>query len=87
MQCFDNPQATFGDAMTHQTSVLPQAESYVHRFGPGLVLYWFGHAPLDRLSDSQGDIAIFGWDLPDRFMLPTGRLLSAIPAKNDDDGA
>ena len=65
-------QALFGDVTTHQTSVLPQAESYVHRFGPGLVLYWFGHAPRDRLSDAQGDISIVGWDLPCRFMLPTG---------------
>lgn len=105
-------KAMFGDVNTHQTSVLPQAESYVHRFvrmhlcdtrlnpgrsvvpsaraisqcrfcylfgllqGPGLVLYWFGHAPLNRLSDAQGDIAIFGWDVPDKFMLPTGELLT-----------
>lgn len=68
-------QALFGDVNTHQMSVLPQAESYVHRFGPGLVLYWFGHAPLDRLGDGQGDIAIAAWDVPDKFMLPTGEIL------------
>jgi len=70
-------KALFGDVNTHQTSVLPQAESYVHRFGPGLVLYWFGHGPLDRLSDAQGDISILGWDLPESFMLPTGELISS----------
>lgn len=70
-------QALFGDVYTHQTSVLPQAESYVHRFGPGLVLYWFGHGPLDRLNDAQGDISIFGWDLPEKFLLPTGDLITS----------
>jgi hypothetical protein len=60
---------------THQSSVLPQAESYVHRFGPGLVIYWFGHAPLARLGDAQGDLVIAGWDIPSAFMLPTGEIL------------
>ena len=69
-------QALFGDVHTHQTSVLPQAEAYVHRFGPGVVLYWFGHAPLDRLGDAQGDISIFGWEVPDKFMLPTGEIVT-----------
>jgi len=59
---------------THNRSVVPQAESYVHRFGPGMVLYWFGHAPSERLEDAQGDIVIWGWDLPTRFKLPTGEI-------------
>jgi len=62
----------FGDVNTHQTSVLPQAESYVHRFGPGLVLYWFGHAPLERLDDGHGDVAISSWKVPEKMLLPTG---------------
>jgi hypothetical protein len=70
--CWIDSKALFGDENTHQTSVLPQAQSYVHRFGPGLVLYWFGHAPLNRLGDCQGDIVICGWQLPSAFMLPTG---------------
>ena len=28
-------KALFGDVNTHQRNVLPQAEGYVHRFGPG----------------------------------------------------
>ena len=56
---------------THTNTVLPQVESYVHRFGPGLVIYWFGHAPLSRLGDSHGDVHIKD-GLPDVFMLPTG---------------
>ncbi|GAX09403.1 hypothetical protein FisN_6Lh224 [Fistulifera solaris] len=69
-------KALFGDVDTHRVSVLAQAESYIHRFGPGLVLYWFGHAPLDALDDAQGDISIIGWELPTRFMLPTGEILT-----------
>jgi len=66
----------FGDVHTHRTSVLPQAETYVHRFGPGLVLYWFGHAPIERLGDGHGDVVIAGWNVPTCFMLPTGELAS-----------
>jgi hypothetical protein len=71
------PQALFGDVNTHQNLVLPQAESYIHRFGPGIVLYFFGHAPLERLGDAQGSVIVKGWDLPTRFMLPTGEIISA----------
>ena len=65
-------KALFGDVDTHTNSVLPQVETYVHRFGPGLVLYWFGHAPLSRLGDSHGDVVVVGGDLPDLFLMPTG---------------
>lgn len=71
-----NHKALFGDVNTHQTSVLPQAETYVHRFGPGLVLYWFGHAPLARLDDGHGDVAIVGWRVPEVMLLPTGEFAS-----------
>lgn len=64
----------FGDAGTHKTSVLPQAESYVHRFGPGMILYFFGHAPLSKLGNANGDIVIQAWDLPKQFMWPNGEL-------------
>ena len=65
----------FGDEKTHEQSTLPQAVSYVHRFGPGLVLYWFGHAPLTLLDDADGDVLITGWDIPGRFLLPTGTIV------------
>ena len=68
-------KALFGDVETHTNSVLPQVESYVHRFGPGLVLYWFGHAPLSRLGDGRGDVSIAGGELPKGgFLLPTGEV-------------
>jgi CDAN1-interacting nuclease 1 len=75
--CWIDSKALFGDVGTHRSSVLPQAETYVHRFGPGLILYWFGHAPLERLGDVQGDICVLGWNLPSRFMLPTGEIIGS----------
>jgi hypothetical protein len=73
--CWIDSKALFGDVQTHQTSVLPQAETYLHRFGPGMIIYWFGHAPLERLDDAQGDLVIQGWELPTRLMLPTGDIV------------
>ncbi|GBG26187.1 Hypothetical Protein FCC1311_024082 [Hondaea fermentalgiana] len=34
-------KAMFGDPVTHREN-MPQLEAYVHRFGPGLVIYWSG---------------------------------------------
>jgi hypothetical protein len=67
-------KALFGDIDTHHQSVVPQAESYVHRFGPGLIIYWFGHAPLHRLGSLAGEITIVGWKLPQKYMLPNGEI-------------
>jgi hypothetical protein len=67
-------QAFYGDVGTHKQSVLPNCNSYIHRFGPGMILYFFGHAPLSLLGDADGDLVIQGWDLPKSFMWPTGRL-------------
>ena len=72
----------FGDVSTHNTAVLPQAESYVHRFGPGMILYWFGHAPLERLGDAKGDLVIQGWQMPDTFLWPTGEIGHRKEAKD-----
>ena len=71
-------QALYGDVGTHKTTVLPQAVSYVHRFGPGMILYWFGHAPLSRLGDANGDLVIQGWEMPHQFMWPTGEIAVLI---------
>ena len=70
--CITQYKALFGDQETHTTSVLPQAESYLHRFGPGLLLYWFGHAPnLARLKD----IAVCAYNLPEKVLLPTNEFV------------
>ena len=36
------------------------------------ILLRFGHAPLNRLGDSHGDVVIVGGDLPEMMLLPTG---------------
>ena len=66
-------QALYGDIDTHRT-VLSQAKSYVHRFGPGMILYWFGHAPLSKLENADGDLLIVGWMLPESILWPTGEV-------------
>ena len=56
--CWIDSKAMFGDVETHRYSNLPQAESYVHRFGPGMILYWFGHAPIELLQGGSSDSRI-----------------------------
>ena len=41
----------------------------------GLVLYWFGHAPYNRLDQGHGDVHVTAWNVPDEFMLPTGEIV------------
>ncbi|CAI5724460.1 hypothetical protein KXD40_000941 [Peronospora effusa] len=45
-------KAMFGDRHTHETENASQLQGYVNRYGPGMVIYWFGHvAQLDSGSD------------------------------------
>ncbi|KAG7380332.1 hypothetical protein PHYPSEUDO_007304 [Phytophthora pseudosyringae] len=48
-------KAMFGDRHTHETENASQLQGYVNRYGPGLVIYWFGHVA--QLS-SDSDILI-----------------------------
>jgi hypothetical protein len=36
-------KAMFGDRHTHETENASQLQGYVNRYGPGMVIYWFGH--------------------------------------------
>ncbi|KAG2498008.1 hypothetical protein HYH03_004266 [Edaphochlamys debaryana] len=40
--CWVDSKATFGDARTHVKQVEEQYATYVNRYGPGMVIYWFG---------------------------------------------
>lgn len=75
--CWIDSKALFGDDQTHNFDVLPQAEAFVHRFGPGLILYWYGHAPIERLSDGHGDVIVSAYRLPECIILPGGGLRTA----------
>ncbi|KAG3113422.1 hypothetical protein PI124_g10898 [Phytophthora idaei] len=48
-------KAMFGDTHTHETENARQLQGYVNRYGPGMVIYWFGHVA--QLS-SDSDILI-----------------------------
>ena len=75
--CWIDSKALFGDELTHRADVLPQAEAYVHRYGPGLVIYWFGHAPLKNLMGEEGGadggnggVAVAAFGVPNFIVLP-----------------
>uniref|UniRef100_A0A182QCF2 CDAN1-interacting nuclease 1 n=1 Tax=Anopheles farauti TaxID=69004 RepID=A0A182QCF2_9DIPT len=42
-------KASFGDMDSHKRHVKDQLASYANRFGPGLVIYWFGY--LETIAD------------------------------------
>ena len=48
-------KASFGDPNSHKKN-LEQFRGYVNRFGPGMVLYWFGF--VDSLAGDHKDILL-----------------------------
>lgn len=83
MICWIDSKALFGDIHTHQTNVMAQANAYVHRFGPGLIVYWMGYAS-SIVDDSNEDIVVVE-DIAvalQKYMLPTGEI---VQSKQDDD--
>ncbi|WPT18048.1 Protein C15orf41-like protein [Picochlorum sp. SENEW3] len=49
--CWIDSKATFCDAKTHRKLLQEQYDSYVNRFGPGLVIYWHGYLESVQLMD------------------------------------
>ncbi|RLN89620.1 hypothetical protein BBJ28_00014457 [Nothophytophthora sp. Chile5] len=59
-------KAMFGDRHTHETENASQLQGYVNRYGPGMVIYWFGH-----VAQLRSDSDVFITDsFPDEISLP-----------------
>ncbi|KAJ0400386.1 hypothetical protein ATCC90586_011511 [Pythium insidiosum] len=75
-------KAMFGDRHTHETENASQLEGYVNRYGPGMVIYWFGH-----VANLSSDRDVFITDVfPADISLPGGldlRDTSPVPQPGD----
>ncbi|KAK2077745.1 hypothetical protein QBZ16_004592 [Prototheca wickerhamii] len=66
-------KATFGDSLMHRTQLAEQYELYTHRFGRGMVIYWFGFVQgldkregvlvTDRFPDASAILQLQSLDL------------------------
>ena len=57
--CWIDSKAMYGDPVTHRSNI-DQARSYVNRYGPGVVLYWFGAA-----VGGDDDVGIIEYGMPE----------------------
>lgn len=59
-------KAMFGDPLTYESEHLPQLMGYVNRYGPGLVIYWFGFVETLPVESDITVLAAF----PDELLFP-----------------
>ncbi|TYZ61204.1 hypothetical protein PybrP1_005957 [[Pythium] brassicae (nom. inval.)] len=73
-------KAMFGDRHTHESENAGQLQGYVNRFGPGMVIYWFGH-----VADLSSDRDVFiTHEFPREIELPGGLDPSTLTLGRDD---
>lgn len=80
--CWIDSKAMFGDPCTFEDGHRAQFESYIHRYGPGLVVYWFGF--VGTLPQVDG-IAIAS-RFPEEFLLPGLKAGEPIRAEDTERG-
>ncbi|KAH8378734.1 hypothetical protein KR009_000991, partial [Drosophila setifemur] len=57
-------KANFGDTRGHMFNIQQQLQSYINRFGPGIIIYWFGyHEETPQLPDNNIGITVLA-DFP-----------------------
>ncbi|EDW94939.1 uncharacterized protein Dyak_GE22282 [Drosophila yakuba] len=57
-------KANFGDTKAHKFNIQQQLQSYCNRFGPGIIIYWFGyHEETPSLPDNNIGITVLA-DFP-----------------------
>eukprot|EP00099_Drosophila_melanogaster_P021558 NP_648806.1 uncharacterized protein Dmel_CG12713 [Drosophila melanogaster] len=57
-------KANFGDTKGHKSNIQQQLQSYCNRFGPGMIIYWFGyHEETPALPDNNIGITVLA-DFP-----------------------
>lgn len=62
-------KALFGDVKTHRKYLTQQLESYHNRFGPGIVIYWFGyHESIKNVKENPNGLIILN-QFPERELL------------------
>ena len=55
-------KASFCDPLVHVERGADQFQGYVNRFGPGMVVYWFG--VIDELAEESGGRTSSWWRFP-----------------------
>ncbi|XP_055380406.1 CDAN1-interacting nuclease 1 [Condylostylus longicornis] len=59
-------KALFGDTKTHRQYLVQQLSSYSNRFGPGIIIYWFGYQEeIHQLQENSEGLIILD-DFPDK---------------------
>ncbi|CAB3988739.1 Hypothetical predicted protein, partial [Paramuricea clavata] len=65
-------KASFGDESSHKTYLKDQFWSYWNRFGPGMVIYWFGF--IDELDCNRDKGIILSDQFPSNLITLTSLL-------------
>ena len=75
-------KAMFGDPHTFAHEHLAQLEGYVHRYGPGMVVYWFGFAAALADPAASGDLdVVVAAEFPAEILFPAAEAATELPLR------